>query len=55
MRRLLGVLRHEREPAGRAPAPQLTDLPVLIEGARQAGVLVELSAPALDPMPLSLS
>jgi len=51
MRRLLRVLRHEREPAGRAPPPQLTDLPVLIEGARQAGVLVELSAPALDQVP----
>jgi signal transduction histidine kinase len=51
MRRLLGVLRHEREPAGRAPAPQLADLPVLIEGARQAGVPVELSAPALDQVP----
>ena len=45
------MLRHEREPAGRAPAPQLADLPVLIEGARQAGVPVELSAPALDQVP----
>jgi signal transduction histidine kinase len=51
MRRLLGVLRHD-EPAHRAPQPQLADLPVLIETARQAGVPVELSAPpALDRVP----
>jgi signal transduction histidine kinase len=51
MRRLLGVLRYD-QPAGRAPQPQLTDLPVLIETARQAGVPVMLSAaPALDQVP----
>ncbi len=33
MRRLLGVLRHD-EPAARAPQPQLSDLPVLIDAAR---------------------
>ena len=44
MRRLLGVLR-EHEPAGLAPQPQLTDLPVLVDTARQAGVDVELSVP----------
>jgi len=51
MRRLLGVLRYD-QPAGRAPQPQLADLPVLIETARQAGVPVKLSAaPALDQVP----
>jgi signal transduction histidine kinase len=44
MRRLLGVLRDEG-PAERAPQPQLADLPVLIEAARQAGMPVELSVP----------
>jgi signal transduction histidine kinase len=42
MRRLLGVLRHD-EHAALAPQPQLSDLPVLVEAARQAGVSVELS------------
>jgi len=51
MRRLLGVLRND-EPAGLAPQPQLSDLPALVETARQAGVTVELSAPqALDQVP----
>jgi signal transduction histidine kinase len=51
MRRLLGVLRND-EPAGRAPQPRLSDLPVLIEAIRQAGVPVELTAaPALDRVP----
>ncbi len=54
MRRLLGVLRDDG-PAERAPQPQLADLPVLIDAARQAGMPVELSvlsgpAPA-DPGP----
>jgi len=44
MRRLLGVLR-EDEPATLAPQPQLTDLPALVDTARQAGVEVELSVP----------
>lgn len=44
MRRLLGVLRND-EPAGLAPQPRLSDLPALLETARQAGVTVELSAP----------
>jgi signal transduction histidine kinase len=44
MRRLLGVLRDDG-PAERAPQPQLADLPVLIDAARQAGMPVELSAP----------
>jgi len=42
MRRLLGVLRSD-QPAARAPQPGLTDLPGLIETARQAGMHVELS------------
>jgi signal transduction histidine kinase len=42
MRRLLGVLRND-QPAARAPQPGLTDLPGLIETARQAGMAVELS------------
>jgi len=51
MRRLLGVLRHD-EPAARAPQPQLSDLPVLIDAARQAGVPVQLAAPpALGQVP----
>jgi signal transduction histidine kinase len=51
MRRLLGVLRRD-EPAGLAPQPQLSDLPALVETARQAGVTIELSAPpALDRVP----
>jgi signal transduction histidine kinase len=54
MRRLLGVLRYD-QPAARAPQPQLSDLPVLIDAARQAGVPVELSAPpALEQVPASV-
>ncbi len=51
MRRLLGVLRYD-QPAARAPQPQLSDLPTLIETARQAGVAVALSVPsALGQVP----
>jgi signal transduction histidine kinase len=51
MRRLLGVLRSE-QPAARAPQPGLTDLPGLIDSARQAGMAVELIAPSvLDRVP----
>ena len=51
MRRLLGVLRHD-QPAGLAPQPQLSDLPALVDAARQAGVSVELSVPpALGQVP----
>ena len=45
MRRLLGVLRHD-QPATLAPQPQLSDLPALVDAARQAGAPVEFSAPA---------
>ena len=51
MRRLLGVLRHD-QPPDLAPQPELADLPSLIDTARQAGLSVELSAPAaLDHVP----
>jgi signal transduction histidine kinase len=51
MRRLLGVL-HSDQPAARAPQPGLPDLPILIEGARQAGMAVELSPlPAPEQVP----
>jgi signal transduction histidine kinase len=54
MRRLLGVLRQEQQ-AGLAPQPQLSDLPVLVESARLAGVTVQLSAPvALDEVPTAV-
>jgi len=45
MRRLLGVLRHD-QPAALAPQPQLSDLPALVDAARQAGAPVEFSTPA---------
>jgi signal transduction histidine kinase len=51
MRRLLGVLRDDG-PAERAPQPQLADLPVLIDAARQAGMPVELSVLS-GPAPLT--
>jgi signal transduction histidine kinase len=51
MRRLLGVLRHD-QPADIAPQPELADLPVLVDTARQAGLSVELSVPAaIDDVP----
>jgi signal transduction histidine kinase len=51
MRRLLGIL---REDGGRelAPQPRLTDLPALAEGARQAGLQVDLTVEgATRPLP----
>ena len=51
MRRLLGVLRQD-QPADLAPQPALADLRSLVDTARQAGLTVELSAPAaLDQLP----
>jgi signal transduction histidine kinase len=51
MRRLLSTLRSD-QPAAHAPQPGLEDLPGLIGTARQAGMTVELSAPAaLDQVP----
>src|SRR5262249_58496028 len=39
-------------PAALAPQPQLPDLPALVDSARRAGALVELSVPlALDQVP----
>ena len=53
MRRLLSVLRSD-QPAPHAPQPGLEDLPGLIGAARQAGMTVELSAPAaLEQVPAS--
>jgi signal transduction histidine kinase len=58
MRRMLGVLRSdtpEPDPGGtggeRAPAPGLTDLPVLAEHARQGGVQVDLDVPDAGDLP----
>ena len=52
MRRLLGVLRNDDQAASRAPQPQLSDLQALVEGARLAGISVELTVPAeLDRVP----
>ncbi len=45
MRRLLGVLR-EDQPASLAPQPQLSDLPALVDAARQSGIAVDLSVPS---------
>jgi len=51
MRRLLGVLRAD-QPAALAPAPQLADVPALIEGARRAGVgVVFCQQPGPAPVP----
>jgi signal transduction histidine kinase len=51
MRRLLGVLRND-QPAALAPQPQLSDLPALVDAAREAGAPVEFSAPtALGQVP----
>jgi signal transduction histidine kinase len=47
MRRLLGVLRDDGPP-GRAPQPQLTDLPALVASARLAGLAIDLTLPP-DP------
>jgi signal transduction histidine kinase len=51
MRQLLGVLRQD-EPARLSPQPQLSELPLLVDAARRAGVAVELSVPAaLESVP----
>ena len=44
MRRLLAVLRQDQS-AERAPQPQLSELPMLVEAAQRAGVEVALSMP----------
>ncbi len=45
MRRLLGVLRSERDEPPVAPQPGLTDLPELVDGRRRAGERVTLTLP----------
>jgi signal transduction histidine kinase len=42
MRRLLGVLRQENEPATLAPAPGLADVPQLADHFREAGLAVDV-------------
>jgi signal transduction histidine kinase len=55
MQRLLGVLRTGETP-GRAPQPQLGDLPGLMDATRRAGLPVELSQHGpLDEVPASVS
>jgi len=55
MRRLLGVLRQDL-PAGLAPQPQLSDLPALVDAAREAGVAVSLtSSGSTGELPESVS
>ena len=54
MRKLLGVLRSDK-PAARAPQPQLSDIPELVEATRRAGIATELSMPANhDGIPASV-
>lgn len=54
MRRLLGVLRADL-PAGLEPQPQLSDLPGLVETARQAGMTVSVASSGSGPLPASVS
>jgi signal transduction histidine kinase len=51
MRRLLGVLHHGEEEAGRAPQPTLRELDGLIERSRAAGLQVTLQVTG-EPRPL---
>jgi signal transduction histidine kinase len=54
MRRLLGVLRDSR-PVDLAPQPRLSDVPALVDSAREAGVEVRLEVAApLDDLPASI-
>jgi signal transduction histidine kinase len=46
MRRLLGVLRTEDQPAPLAPQQSLTDIPALIDSVRRAGTTVSFTPPA---------
>jgi signal transduction histidine kinase len=52
MRRLLGMMHHGEEDAGRAPQPTLRELDGLIERSRAAGLDVTLVVEG-DPQPLS--
>ena len=51
LRYMLGVLRAEGEDDPRAPAPDLSGLPDLVERARLAGVPVELKVSTVDALP----
>jgi signal transduction histidine kinase len=51
MRRLLGVLHHGEEEAGRAPQPTLRELDALVARSRAAGLPVTLEVTG-DPQPL---
>jgi signal transduction histidine kinase len=51
MRRLLGVLRDDEEPSGRAPQPGLDQLPLLAERLRKVGPRLDLIV-AGEPQPL---
>ncbi|GAB7042948.1 MULTISPECIES: sensor histidine kinase [Catenuloplanes] len=51
MRRLLGVLRTNRDDPQRAPQPTLADLPTLIATAADAGMPITLDTGAADPAP----
>jgi signal transduction histidine kinase len=55
MRRTLGVLRSEPGPADLDPAPGLTDLPLLVERAAEAGVRVDLDVRGTDGLPEGIS
>jgi signal transduction histidine kinase len=43
MRRLLGIMRDDAEPAARAPQPGIGTLPALVDQIRQSGLPVELT------------
>ena len=51
MRRLLGVLRDDQEPSGRAPQPGLDQVPVLAERLRKVGPRLDLVVVG-EPRPL---
>jgi len=54
MRRLLGALRGEEEPAAHAPQPTLGDIPALLDEARRAGAEVRLSLDAEASAPIAV-
>jgi signal transduction histidine kinase len=45
MRRLLGTLRGDDEAAERAPQPEVSDIPALVDDARRAGAAIFLTMP----------
>lgn len=54
LRRMLGVLRRPDEPEDRHPQPGVTDLAALVEGARGAGLAIQMHV-AGQPRPLPAS